>query len=108
MAPPPLLRPQNMLDRLGAAMGFQDIDFETHPNFSQMFVLQGEDEAAIRTFFDDEWLNFWENYRGFSIEGQNGSLIFYTANHRIRPNEIKNYLGKAYEIYGHILERSAG
>ena len=102
------LRPQNMLDRLGAAMGLQDIDFENHPNFSQMFVLQGEDEAAIRTFFDGDWLDFLENYRGFSIEGRNGSLIFYKARYRIRPNEIKNYLGKAYEIYGHIIERSAG
>ena len=102
------MRPQSsILDILGSVLGIQNIDFETHPEFSKMFILQGNDEAAIREFFDADWLSFLERYKGFSLEGRNGALIFYCSNRQIRPSEIKDYLAKAYDIYGHIIERAA-
>lgn len=100
------MRPQGIFDILGSALGIQDIDFETHPEFSKMFILQGNDEEAIREFFDSDWLSFLEQYKGFSLEGRDGALVFYCSNREIRPTEIKDYLAKAYDIYGHIVERA--
>ena len=52
------MRPEGMFDKIGGMMGFQDIDFDTHPDFSRMFVLKAPDEQAVRDFFkrfpDDE------------------------------------------------------
>ena len=42
--------PEAISNRTGAAIGFQDIDFESHPEFSQMFVLKGADETAVRDY----------------------------------------------------------
>lgn len=46
------LRRQSMIyDFLGSLFGGQDIDFDDDPEFSKRFVLQGEDEGAIRVAF---------------------------------------------------------
>jgi len=36
------MRPEGMLDKIGGAIGLQDIDFDSHPNFSKMFVLKSK------------------------------------------------------------------
>ncbi len=48
------IRPEGFWDKIGAKIGFQDIDFDEHPAFSESFVVQGTDEAAVRRFFDAE------------------------------------------------------
>jgi len=99
------MRPEGMFDKIGGALGFQDIDFPSHPNFSKMFVLQGPDETQIRDFFDDELLSQFEKLNGYTIAGRNGALIMYQAGKRIKPDQIKEYLGKAYEVFGWLIDR---
>ncbi len=100
------MRPEGMLDRIGSALGFQDIDFESHPQFSNSFVLQGSDEAAIRNYFDASVLDFFAAKPGISVEAQTGTLFFYRARKRIQPGEIKDNLAQAYEVYGMMVDRS--
>ena len=45
---------EGLLHRVGAALGFQDIDFDEDPEFSKRFVLKGDDEHAIREIFADD------------------------------------------------------
>jgi len=46
------LRPQlTLIDRIGKMLGGKDIDFTEDSDFSRAFVLQGEDEGAVRALF---------------------------------------------------------
>ena len=96
------MRPQGILDWFGSALGLQDIDFESHPEFSKMFVLQSSDEEAIRAFLSPEFLTLMESKKGYSVEADQQTLMFYRARKRLQPGEIKDGLAEAYEIY-HVL-----
>ena len=100
------MRPENMFDKIGSALGFQDIDFESHPNFSNSFVLQSSSETAIREYFTPTLIEFFESRPGICVEAQNGTLFFYRTRERVKPHEIKDNLAQAYEIFGVMTDRS--
>lgn len=68
-APHSFLRPQNFLDTIGRVLGGQDIDFGEDPEFSRAYVLQGEDESAVRTFFKP-------GIRRYFAERKDRTLVF--------------------------------
>ena len=35
------MRPENLLNKIGAALGRQDIDFDSNPEFSRRYLLRG-------------------------------------------------------------------
>ena len=96
------LRPQRMLDWIGSVIGFQNIKFETHPTFSRLFVVQGPDEDAIRSFMSPDLLTFFESRQGYTLEASGNSMLFYRSKRRLKPDQIKDGLSEAYEIY-HLL-----
>lgn len=99
------MRQQNaFLDKIGKFFGGQDIDFETHPKFSEMFVLQGDNEVAVRNFFTDDLLSFFETKVGHSVEGAPGRMILYKNGVRTDPDGVKDQLASAYEVYGRIVD----
>jgi len=85
-------------------MGFQDIDFESHPEFSKLFVLQGPSEDAIRDYFKPTLLEFFETKKGISLEADRDTMFFYTARIRAKADQIKDLLSDAYEVYGVLTE----
>ena len=99
-----LIRPEGIWDKVGGAMGFQDIDFDSHPNFSKMFVLQGSNEEAVRAMFKPAILEYFEGKKGISVEAQPGTIIIYRPGRYVKPPEIKNFMGEAYEVYGAIVD----
>jgi hypothetical protein len=98
------LRPENFFDKVGAAMGFQDINFDTHPEFSKSFVLQGENEDAIRNFFDTEMLEFLAKQQGCYIESAPGVFI-YLRGGRKKPEQIRELIDEGYAVYGALTQR---
>ena len=101
------MRPEGFFDKIGSAMGFQDIDFDSHPTFSKMFVLKGPEEAAIRSYFAPTVLEFFENHPQDSIEARNDTMFFYRARKLRKPEELKELLSQAYEAYGVLTEANA-
>lgn len=99
-------RPEGMFDRVGSAMGFQDIDFEEHPEFSDAFVLQGEDETAIRDFFDKRMLDLFANNRGVYVDAD-GSMLTYRKKGRQKPEAIPDFMAEAYEFLNAFREPEA-
>jgi len=99
------MRQQNaFLDKIGKFFGGQDIDFESHPTFSEMFVLKGPEETIIRNFFTHELLTFFETKVGHCVEGASGQMILYKNGERTNPENVKDLLASAYEVYGHIVD----
>lgn len=101
------MRPENFFDKIGSALGFQDIDFEDHPAFSKMFVLQGSNEAAIRAFMKKTLLDYFTSKPGISVEAQAGMMFFYRPGKRTKPAELKDLLADAYEAFGYLVDQAA-
>jgi len=99
------MRPEGFFDRIGSALGFQDIDFESHPVFSKNFVLQSSNEERVRQYFTPELLEFFEGKPGISLEAQLGKLFFYRTSKCIKPNQTKDHLAQAYEVFGVMVDQ---
>jgi hypothetical protein len=99
------MRPEGFFDRIGGMMGFQDIDFESHPKFSESFVLKSMEEEATRMFFNPFMLEFFEKKTGVCVEAIPGALIFYRQSRRSEPDELKTLFAEAYEVFGAMVDR---
>ena len=94
------LRTQKLLlDFLGKLFGGQDIDFCEDPSFSKAFVLQGENEEAVRQVFDSKVRKGFLAYhdRDFVFEG-NGEAFLVNKGKAIEPSELTAILEEAYQI----------
>lgn len=94
------LRPEaKWLDALGSLFGGQDIDFSEDPQFSAAFVLQGEDEPAVRRLFNAEVRAWFAERagRGFVFEARGHKLVFHLGK-RIPPDEAPALMDQALQI----------
>jgi hypothetical protein len=103
------LRPERLLwDALGQAFGGQDIDFEEDPQFSKAFVLQGEDETAVRELFDAN-IRAWFTERAgrnFHFEALGNTLVFHSGK-RVAPAQAPELMDQAIQIMKLLANRSA-
>ena len=99
------MRPENIFDIVGSALGFQDIDFEDHPQFSKTFVLKGNDEPAIREFFDNQLLDFFAGRQGICFECSPGLLIYFRGGKKSKVEELRGFLSEGYSVYAAFVER---
>lgn len=106
--PPCNLRPEiRLLDALGSVFGGQDIDFAEDPQFSQAYVLQGDDESAVRELFAADvraW--FCERIsKRLHFEAQRNTLVFHTGDRR-PPTDAPSMMDQALQIVK-LLSRTA-
>lgn len=92
------LKPENTFHKIGQIFGYQDIDFETSPNFSKKYLLRGDDESKIRQLFTPRIISFFESNKNLCIEAQNNTIIFYKASKRCKPKDIEELLDKGQKI----------
>jgi hypothetical protein len=97
--PPFSLKPQNVFHNIGKAFGYQDIDFESHPIFSEKYLLRSTDELVIREFFTDDILEYYEQRPGLSTEAGGDRLIFFRASKKIKPEDLPIFLKEGFHIY---------
>jgi hypothetical protein len=86
---------EGLLAKLGAMVGAQDIDFDTHPEFSNSYVLKGDDVSAIRDFFDVEKLQFFAKRKGAYVETASDRYIYFRGKHR-KPEQIRELMTEGY------------
>jgi len=87
-----ILRPEGLGQKLAGLLGQQDIDFEGHPDFSKVYLLQGPDEARIRALFGQETLAFFARRPGLCVEGQGPRMLYSRANRCLAPEEIPSFV----------------
>jgi len=93
------LRPENMLDKVGSAFGFQDIDFNSHPEFSKKYFLKGNDVEAIRSTFNYNLLEYFERNEKLCFEGNGDKLIYYRTAKRVSPEDLKSFMEQGLEMF---------
>lgn len=82
------LEKESVIDRLMEGKGVSDIDFESHPDFSNAYLLQGSNEEEVRAFFNDNLLSYLEELEGYHVEAYAEGMIIYGQNKQLRPGEI--------------------
>lgn len=79
------LRPENVLHKIGSAFGYQDIDFDSNPEFSDRYLLRG-DEVRVRRLFTPALMTFFERLdTEWSVETSGSWLMAYRSRKRVQP-----------------------
>ena len=72
------LRQEGFFDKVGDMLGFKDIDFDSHPDFSKRYLLKGADEAEIRRLFSPKVLEYFEKRNeNLSVEASGDRLVVH-------------------------------
>ncbi len=86
------LRPEHFLDKIGSAFGYKDINFESNPEFSKTYKLQGAEEMAVRELFHSGRLTFFEQQKGWSVDGAGEWLAVYRQVTCVSPKKLRTFL----------------
>jgi hypothetical protein len=92
------LRPERLINKLGAAFGYQDIDFGNRPTFSSKYLLRGPDEPMVRTLFKDALLGFYEMNQGLSADGGGNQIFFFQQNYRQPPEQTQSVVNSGLQL----------
>ncbi len=92
------MKPEHLGHKIGAYFGWEDIDFETSPEFSDKYHLTGDDEGWIRDNFKDTVLSFFSKSSGWHVEAANHFMIFYAHNTLIPENILFDF----YKMGNHV------
>ena len=92
------LRPENVWRQLGGWPAHDDINFESHPEFSRSYLLRGDDESAIRELFTSDVLDFYERHPGLVTEGSGNKLLYYRDGVVVQPDELRAHLDEALAV----------
>ena len=96
------VRPEEWHHKLRSKLGYQDIDFESHPTaveFSKKYLLRGRGEQKIRALFTDEVLAFFAGQDKICVEGFYSHLCFYRWNKLIEPEDIPAFMKEGFEVF---------
>lgn len=80
---------ERIFDRIAGLAGFRDINIEGHEDFSHRFLLRGNDEEAIRRFFTDELILFFESHPYYHIESNGQSILIVKGQRLASISEVK-------------------
>jgi hypothetical protein len=93
------LHPEDIFDKIASAFGKEGLNFETAPLFSKQYLLNGDNETSIRSLFNASVLDYYEQHRGVSTEGDGVKLIYYRFFHSVSPDNIQDFLRQGYDVF---------
>ena len=92
------IRPENLLDKWHNLSGYQDINFDSHPGFSDEYMLMGKDERTIRRLFTRDVLDYFQEHDGSYVEAGAGRLIFYRWPGTVKPDNIRAFMKDGFTV----------
>ena len=104
--PPFQLRPEGFFDRVGAKLGMQDIDFESHPRFSELFVLKSVDEEGTRRFFDAALLTEFESREGIRLEAERNRFLFIKP-YVLPTAQLREFINDGFRLFQLFVDRAS-
>ena len=94
------LRPEDLAHKISTAvLGYQDIDFDDHPAFSEQYHLHGNDEGSIRQLFNDNVLGYFEQHGRIVVDGTGDSLMFCRLRKTVAVKDLKSLLEQGFELF---------
>ena len=89
---------ENIFDRVMAFTGYKDIDFKMYPDFSKKFLIMGNKESEIRSFFTDEIIHFFENHQIYHLESNGEALVIFDKIKLARTDETVAFINYGREL----------
>ena len=89
---------ERIFDRVMAFTGYKDIDFKMYPDFSKKFLLMGNNEAEIQSFFSDEIIRFFENHHIYHLESNGEALLIFNKIKLARTDETLVFIDYGREL----------
>lgn len=89
---------EKIFDRLMAFTGYKDIDFEMYTDFSEKFLLMGNDEQAIRSLFTNEMIQFFENQQIHHLESNGDAILIFDRIKLARTDETIAFMEYGKEL----------
>jgi hypothetical protein len=102
------LRPEGFLHKMAGAFGYEDIDFDGSPAFSDAYLLKGTAEDQIRAVFAPEVRAYYSRHGHLRTEGERGRLVHYSADRRVKPERIESWLQEGLDVLDLFLEKEEG
>ncbi len=93
------MHPANFVYNILRTLGKSSIDFPSHPEFSDIYVLKGEEENAVRNSFHDQAVAYFINHKGLSIEGRGSRLLYFSFGKLIKPEELNSFLSEGLAVF---------
>ena len=96
-----------LFDRVMALTGYKDIDFEMYPEFSSKFLIMGNDESAIRSFFTEEIIRFFETHQIYHLESNGEAIVIFDKIKLARTDETMAFIDYGRELVALLDEKTA-
>ena len=88
--------PEDVFSKIGQAIGYDDIDFESH-EFSRKYCVRSKDKKFAYDFCNAKMIDYLLSNNELSIEVENNVLAIY-FNRRLAPEHIEHNLNHLIEI----------
>nr|WP_321233914.1 SulP family inorganic anion transporter [uncultured Psychroserpens sp.] len=89
---------EKIFDRVMAYTGYKDIDFEKYPDFSKKFLIMGNNETKIRSFFTNEIIRFFESHQIYHLESNGEALVIFDKIKLARTDETIAFIDYGKEL----------
>jgi len=87
-----------IFDRVMAYTGYKDIDLDMYPDFSKKFLIMGNKDAEIRSFFTDKVIRFFENHQIYHLESNGEALVIFDKLKLARTDETMAFIDYGKEL----------
>lgn len=104
--PPFILRKKfRLLDAIGKAIGGKDINFPDDKEFSEAFVLQAADEAAVRRLFTRPVRRAFLAFKGTNVlyEARGPTMLFHRHDH-VGVDDLRKMVQDGFDILAALRE----
>lgn len=81
---------EGLFSKIVQVFGYEDIDFDEYPDFSERYLLTGANPIEIRNFFDSNIIEFFEEHQGFQVESRNNNLLIYRERNLMTRTEMED------------------
>ncbi|PQB05105.1 SulP family inorganic anion transporter [Aureitalea marina] len=89
---------EKLFDRVMAFTGYKDIDFDMYPDFSKKFLLMGNEEDEIRSFFTPDIIKFFEENPIYHLESNGEALLIFNKIKPARTDETLEFIEYGKEL----------
>ncbi len=95
---------ENLLSRIAAAAGFEDLEIPDYPDFNKRFYLRGNSEELLE-FFDHDLVLFLESRAQFHIESVGNKILVFDRERLATVSELKALIRFTIDLVPLLLER---
>jgi carbonic anhydrase len=83
-----LLFPETLFSKIGVMFGRTDVNFPDSPDFSDQYILRGQDEPALRAVFSPALRQALTPLDHLTIEGADDVLFIFRTDRRVKPDDL--------------------